>query len=328
MVKVEPAPAPAALDDESKVPPYKKCTRTVDQTLPAGDDGVVIKYLDSAPGSSVDGNNTVVLLHGMASSVINSYGDNNGMIETLVDAGFRVIAHDYRGHGMSDKPHDVSAYGAALIGDLKRLVDFLQLETFHIAGYSAGSETAIAFTVKYPAHVLSLTTGGSGWTTEALVKEIKGVGSCFGSCCCMTLNSCCDVLQCLAPSSMAYHKGQNKILHPLVKWDLKAFVAFSNAGGGSINAASLTEAEMRAITVPMLSVFGEKDPEVQNSVRMEGVVPNLIRIVIPGLNHDQALGIDPERRLRKYWHNHIVAARDAVSSTSKGATLASQEMER
>ena len=192
MAKVAPASAPEAWDENKdpkfKVPAYRKCTRTVDQTLPAGEDGVVLKYLDTAPESSPDGNNTVVLLHGMAASVINTYGDYNGMIETLVDAGFRVVAHDFRGHGSSDKPHDASAYGPNLVEDVKRLADFLSLNQFHIAGYSMGSETAIAFTVKYPDKVLSLTTGGSGWTTDKLVKEIKGVGSCFGGCCCSTLN--------------------------------------------------------------------------------------------------------------------------------------------
>ena len=59
---------------------------------------------------------------------------------------------------------------------------------------------------------------------------------------------------------------------------------------------------------------------------MEGVVPNLIRIVIPGFDHEGTLGKDPECRLRKYWHNHIVAARHAVNSKS-GAPEA-KEMER
>ena len=256
--------------------------------------------MDTSPDGQHDGNNTVILLHGGVSCAINSFGDFNGIIETLVDSGFRVIAHDYRGHGSSDKPHAASEYGPKLVEDVKRLADHLKLDKFHIAGYSFGAENAIAFTVKYPARVLSLTTGGSGWSTEALVKSLKTVGAIFGSCCCLACNMCCDVQQCLVPTQLAYHKGPNKKLHPDVKYDLKAFSALFKAGGATINVVSLTEADMRGIAVPVLSVFGEKDPEVGNGLRMEGVVPNLIRIVIPGFDHEGALCKDPEYRL-DFW---------------------------
>jgi non-heme chloroperoxidase len=55
----------------------------------------------------------------------------------LAANGFRVIAHDRRGHGLSSQPwdgNDMDHYA----DDLAALVDHLQLQTFSLAGFSTG----------------------------------------------------------------------------------------------------------------------------------------------------------------------------------------------
>src|SRR5471030_1859500 len=52
----------------------------------------------------------IVLAHGFASDHAQNW-KNVGWYETLTGAGFRVVALDFRGHGLSDKPHDDAAYG-------------------------------------------------------------------------------------------------------------------------------------------------------------------------------------------------------------------------
>mmetsp|Transcript_30390 Transcript_30390/g.60375 ORF Transcript_30390/g.60375 Transcript_30390/m.60375 type:complete len:327 (+) Transcript_30390:76-1056(+) len=313
MAAVVPITAPAYEMNEAALPTPDTLAFNMEHTLPPGADGVNLKYMDTAPGSTKhDGNNTVILNHGMMSNTINSYGDINGVIMSLHQLGFRVIGMDFRGHGSSDKPTDPALYGENLVTDVKRLVDHLKLDKFHIAGYSAGSETAIAFTVKYPEHVLSLTTGGSAWSHEGLYREILSVGNIcanpFVKCCYM----CCDIGYLLKPSPMPYAHGQNIKMNPQDKFHLASMAAFSKAGGGTANAWTLTEEQMRNINVPMFSIFGTKDPEIVNGRRMEGVVPNLARVEVPGLDHEKTFGTDPEgaKQLRQHWCWHLIHCRE------------------
>ena len=59
---------------------------------------------------------------------------------TLVEQGFRVISYDRRGFGQSDKPWDGYDY-TSLAGDLKSLLETLDLENVTLVGFSmAGGE--------------------------------------------------------------------------------------------------------------------------------------------------------------------------------------------
>ncbi len=65
--------------------------------------GVKIHYEDQGSGDPV------VLVHGFAANAEHNWG-LTGWYKTLTP-NYRVIAPDCRGHGQSDKPHDVKAYG-------------------------------------------------------------------------------------------------------------------------------------------------------------------------------------------------------------------------
>jgi pimeloyl-ACP methyl ester carboxylesterase len=61
----------------------------------------------------------------------------------LVGCGYRVVMFDLRGHGRSDKPHDADRYGAeGYVGDVRALVDHLQLGDPAVVGYSLGAMIA------------------------------------------------------------------------------------------------------------------------------------------------------------------------------------------
>src|SRR5262245_26749067 len=78
---------------------------------------VKIRYIDVGHGEPV------VLVHGFSSSIEANWAAT-GIIDRLAK-DFRVIALDCRGHGKSDKPHDASAYGSAMVEDLANLLDHL-----------------------------------------------------------------------------------------------------------------------------------------------------------------------------------------------------------
>ena len=64
-----------------------------------------------------------------------------------------MIALDSRGHGLSDKPHDASAYGPDMAGDVIALMDELKITRAHIVGYSMGTEVAAMLLLRAPERV-------------------------------------------------------------------------------------------------------------------------------------------------------------------------------
>lgn len=85
---------------------------------------------------------------------------NNGyellhIADSLVKAGFHVIAIDYYGHGATAIPnHEVSLYHVA--DDIKFLMDKLSIEKAFVGGFSRGGYIATAFYDSYPESILGL----------------------------------------------------------------------------------------------------------------------------------------------------------------------------
>ena len=89
----------------------------------------------------------VVLIHGWGCSV---YVFRRNM-PALADAGFRVIAVDLKGHGLSDKPIAPDEYTIdSLVGHLHDILDALGLERPALAGHSLGASLIYHFASRYP----------------------------------------------------------------------------------------------------------------------------------------------------------------------------------
>ncbi len=64
---------------------------------------------------------------------------------------FKLIIPDMRGYNLSDKPNDVKKYKMEyLIGDIKGLIEELNLKRVYLAGHDWGGLVAWAFAEKYP----------------------------------------------------------------------------------------------------------------------------------------------------------------------------------
>jgi pimeloyl-ACP methyl ester carboxylesterase len=75
---------------------------------------------------------------------------------------YTVILYDLRGHGQSDKPHDVAAYSYTLLAnDVIAVLDTLHLDTTHFWGYSLGAIVGFALAKHHPQHIRSLILGGA-----------------------------------------------------------------------------------------------------------------------------------------------------------------------
>jgi pimeloyl-ACP methyl ester carboxylesterase len=95
----------------------------------------------------------VLLVHGWGCSAF-VFRD---IMPALADAGFRAIAVDLKGHGLSDKPVAADEYTVdALVEHLLDIVDALGLERPPLIGHSLGGTLIYHFAVKYPQRVRCL----------------------------------------------------------------------------------------------------------------------------------------------------------------------------
>jgi len=113
-------------------------------------DATRIRYIDAGHGAPV------VFLHGLGASMY-AWRKN---LAVVAAAGFRVIAFDNRGFGLSDKPpapYDNAAYARLAIA----LMDSLRLTDAVLVGHSMGGAIAAEVAIEYPQRVRGLVLVGS-----------------------------------------------------------------------------------------------------------------------------------------------------------------------
>jgi pimeloyl-ACP methyl ester carboxylesterase len=121
-------------------------------------DGLRIAFDDVGQGPPV------VLVHGFGSDRIQNWRAP-GWYDTLLAAGWRVVALDIRGHGGSDKPRDPALYAQELrAGDVVAVMDAAGLTSAPVMGYSMGGYIAIHLAKMYAARIGKVIVGGVGET--------------------------------------------------------------------------------------------------------------------------------------------------------------------
>lgn len=133
-------------------------------------DGLRLRYIEEGYGPAV------LLLHGASlGSSADVFLRNLG---PLARAGFRVIAFDQPGFGLSDVPADLSA--AYRRDSIPKFMDALSLKTAALVGHSQAGNPAVQLALKEPArttHVIVLGTGsllpplGEGEGNEAAAQQ-------------------------------------------------------------------------------------------------------------------------------------------------------------
>lgn len=120
------------------------------------EDGVRIAYIDCPPGSS-DGpeKGTILLIHGFPQT---SYQFRH-VINPLAQAGYRVLAPDYRGAGASSKP--LAGFTKSIMArDLVLLLDVLAVKSpIHVVGHDIGGMIAFNLVARHASRFATLTWG-------------------------------------------------------------------------------------------------------------------------------------------------------------------------
>jgi len=95
----------------------------------------------------------IVLVHGWGCTVY-AFRYN---IPEIADAGYRVVALDLKGHGLSDKPAGPGEYTIdALVEHLREALDAIGLDRPVLAGHSLGGTLVYHFAARYPERARAL----------------------------------------------------------------------------------------------------------------------------------------------------------------------------
>lgn len=111
---------------------------------------------------------TVLLLHGGLSSQLSWFSQ----IPELVDAGWRVILPDTRGHGDSDLGSKELSY-RLLAADVVKILDRLSIRRTDVIGWSDGGNTALLLARYWPERVRRMVVISANFNPEGLTPEAQ-----------------------------------------------------------------------------------------------------------------------------------------------------------
>jgi pimeloyl-ACP methyl ester carboxylesterase len=228
-------------------------------------DSVEIAYNDQGTGDPV------LLIHGFASNARVNWVDT-GWVKTLVDAGFRVITIDNRGHGESEKLYDPKFYEAAeMAEDARRLLDHLGVERCYVMGYSMGARISAFLAIMHPRRVRAAVFAG---LASNMIHGVGGGAEIAKGLEAASVNDITD----LGAKAFRYFAE-------LTRSDLKALAACIKS-----SRVKITEEMLAQIQVPVLVVAGEQDTVSGEVAPLVAAIPGARGLVLPNRNHMNAVG--------------------------------------
>lgn len=232
-------------------------------------EGFDLAFEDRKPASGHA--DPVLLIHGFASSHIVNWV-SPGWVKTLTEAGYRAIALDNRGHGLSSKSYDPADYQAEkMAGDAAALLDHLGIGRAHVMGYSMGARISAFMALATPEKVATLVFGGLGY------GMVEGVGD---------WDPIADALLAPDADQIAHARGRTfRAFADQTRSDRRALAACISTSRGL-----LTEAEMGRIMQPTLVAVGTTDDIAGAPGPLAAMMPNAESFDIQGRDHMLSVG--------------------------------------
>ena len=218
-------------------------------------DGTRIAYQSAGVGR------TVLMLHGFLADAARNW-IAPCIANAVIDAGFKVLAPDLRGHGKSGAPTDSSYWPQDILADDQfALIAHLGLKDYDLVGYSLGARTAARILVR-------------GATPGRAV--LGGMGAS-------------GIMEAGARAAMF----EDSILHgdkakdPRAGRYIQATIAQAGLNPQALigvlkSFAPTTKAELMAIRIPTLVVSGEKDQDNGSAEELAELLPNGEVAAVPG----------------------------------------------
>ena len=236
----------------------------------ANNQGVRIYYEVEGQGPPL------VLAHGMGGGGDLNAWRSTGYTDALKD-DFRLILFDFRGHGRSDKPHEVSTCGSNAADDVVTVLDSLGIAKAHYFGYSMGATAGFKQAIAHADHFHSFILGGMtpGPWPEEMVKA---------------LNISVELVKLRQTDPEAYFVQMERLLgHSLTPEEKSEHLA-RDAEAGIIalphhDESVLTDRDLAGISVPCLLYCGDLDPFHDGAQESVQQMPRAVFISIHDLNH-------------------------------------------
>lgn len=228
-------------------------------------DGVDIAYADEGEGAPV------LLIHGFASNLRTNWVDTS-WVDTLIKAGYRVIAIDNRGHGDSEKLYETADYGAPLMAeDACRLLEHLGIEAAAVMGYSMGARITAFLALNHPDRLSRAIFGGLG------INMVRGVGEPGPIADALEAESLDDVTD---PAGRVF-----RMFAEQTRSDLLALAACMRS-----SRVRITEEALSQLSMPVLVAVGTDDAIGGWADELAALIPKGRAFPIQGRDHMKAVG--------------------------------------
>jgi pimeloyl-ACP methyl ester carboxylesterase len=293
------------------------------------------QFFDSAGTSiyyTVEGReqaDPVILIHGLAAQ--SDINWRRPGINAMLDPVFKVVALDLRGHGLSGRPHDPSAYGVNTVEDITRLMDHLGIAKAHLAGYSLGGFIALKFAVLHPERCISVAVCASGWKNpedpeplrspyrddpearlppdlrkheKMMQKALKALNgpqaAAVGRVPVMDLSEATPAG--ILPERYSFKEVRDFIGHWVV--DREAM----NALKDSLGLVAVTREQLQALQMPVICFMGTRDGLKPYATDLKAAMPQCELVLLDGADHiTTVLYDDFQQGLREFFLKHRLA---------------------
>jgi pimeloyl-ACP methyl ester carboxylesterase len=233
----------------------------------ADNDGVRIHYEVEGAGPPL------VLQHAMGASL--EHWRIGGYVDLLRDH-CQLVLIDSRGHGLSDKPHDLAAYALPLrAADVVAVLDGLGIPRAHYLGYSMGGWIGWGIATHVPERFRSVAMGG--FTPLIDLGELR-----------RTLNGLSryrtqgGIGDYVAAWQAMLGDGWSPEVEAMVAAnDLDALIA--HLGAGLLSADTLCAIPEPGL--PILLYGGALDPFFAGAQQCAGDLPDATVVTLPGMGH-------------------------------------------
>ena len=244
------------------------------------DDGTLINY--ETYGWDAEQKETLLLLPGLLGSIA---GQWRGFIQPLA-TNFRLILMDLRGHGRSQN-QATGLQPERMLQDIAGLLDALQVELLHVAGYSLGGYLGLILALNQPRRVSTLLMHATKfyWTRESAAK----------------------MRQQLDPDTMAAnvpaYADQLVQEHGARQW--RVLVRQAADLVNLLAEVGLTERMASHAQCPIIVSVGERDElvPIAEAQRLSRLLPRGELLVLPGVRHPfQTVRLIPLLPMMQHFH--------------------------
>ncbi|MES2907280.1 MAG: alpha/beta hydrolase [Pseudomonadota bacterium] len=241
-------------------------------------DGLRFAYTDQGEGPAT------LLIHGFASNGKVNWFDT-GWVDLLLQQGRRVITFDHRGHGQSNKPHNVSAYEPPVMAyDALALLDHLNIQRADVMGYSMGARVTAFMLLLAPERLCSAVIAGIGaGLTEGTGDPAPIV----------------EALEAPSLDDVTTQKGRMfRAFAEQTKSDLKALAACMRSSRKKILPEDLAK-----IRKPVLIAVGTRDAIAGSAQGLADLIPGAQVLDIVDRDHMRAVGDKQYKEgVVKFWN--------------------------